>query len=618
MHDAAVLDASNMSMWVTFALILWALTLYAVEKLPVEMTSIGVLGAFMVYFHYFPATGADGENLLSAERLALGFANPALITVLALLVVGQSMVRAGVLERGARIVLAAGGGEGWLTILITLVVVLVVSGFLNNIPVVVIFIPIMEAVAARFGTSPSKVMMPLSFAAVLGGMTTLIGSGTNLLVSGALEELGEAPFSFFQFTMPGVILAAVGLAFVILVVPKLLRDRASYVESYMEADGKHFLAQITIGEGSKLIGLESKNGIFGAYPDMTLRVIEREEEPHLPPFEGITLREGDILVVSATRAAFSEALAHDPHLLVPDLQDGKEGREERWQEGERVLSEIMVKPASRMSGMNLRMIGFRHKTHCVVLGIQRRARMLRTRITEIRLEEGDVLLVQGQPEDISALRRSDDVVLLEWSAEELPALDHAKRAVLIFAGIILCAATGLLPVMVAALLGAAALVATGVLSIQMAARSLDSKIFTMIPAALAMGLAMQVTGGAAFLAQGMISILQGAPAPVVLSAFFLLIAALSNVISAKAAAVLFTPIAVGIARELNVPVEAFAVAVVFAANCAVATPIGYQTSLMVMGPGHYTFADFARGGIPLIAVLWITFSIFAPWYYGLL
>ena len=616
MHVVAV-ETNHVAMWITFALIIGALVLYAFEYLPVEITSLGVLSAFMVYFHFFPIAGADGRNLLSAERIILGFANSALITVLGLLVIGYGMVRAGILDRGARIVMAAGGERGWVTILITLVVVLVVSGFLNNIPVVVIFIPIMEAVAARYGKSPSKVMMPLSFVAVLGGMTTLIGSGTNLLVSGALEELGEKPFSFFQFVVPGVVMASVGLAFILIVVPRLLKDRASFSQNYMEADGKHFLAQITVGAGSELIGLESKNGIFGAYHDMTLRVIERGEEAYLPPFEDITLFERDVLVVSATRAALQEALAHDPHLLVPELRDGKEEEDLRWQEGDRVLTEVMVKPASRMVGQNLSMIGFRYNTHCVVLGVQRRARMMRTRITEILFEEGDILLVQGQPQDITALRRSDDVVLLEWSAEELPALDHAKRAILIFGTVIICAATGLLPVMVASLLGAAAMVATGVLSLEMAIRSLDSKIFTMIPAALSMGLAMQVTGGAAYLAQHLISVLDGAPIPVILSAFFLLVAVISNIISAKAAAVLFTPIAVGISRELNVPVEAFAVAVVFAANCAIATPIGYQTSLMVMGPGHYTFLDFARGGIPLIIVLWVAFTLFAPWYYGL-
>ena len=617
MHATAAIDPPNFAMWVTFALILGALCFYAVERIAVEVTSLAVLGAFMLFFNFYPILGADAHNLLSSERLIAGFANPALMTVLALLVIGQGMVRAGVLDRGARIVLAAGGGKGWLTIVITLVVVLVISGFLNNIPVVVIFIPIMEAVAARFGTSPSKVMMPLSFVAVLGGMTTIIGSGTNLLVSGALEELGEKPFDFFQFAVPGMVLAAAGLIFVLLFVPRLLPDRASLANQFMEIDGRHFLAQITLAENSELVGLKSEGGVFDAYPDMTLRSIQREDEAFLPPFEEVILQTGDVMVVAATRAALADAVAHDPGLLFPELQDGREDFGGRWQEGDRVLAEVMVAPVSRMAGLNLNMIGFRHKTHCVVLGMQRRARMMRTKIAKIRLEEGDVLLVQGQPDDINALRKSDDVVLLEWSAEELPALDHAKRATGIFAMVIVAAATGFLPVVAASMLGAVAMVASGVLSVRMAARALDSKIFTMIPAALAMGLAMQVTGGAQYLAQNLIDLLQGAAPAVVLSAFFLLIAGLSNIISAKAAAVLFTPIAVGIAHELGVPVEAFVVAVVFAANCAVATPIGYQTSLLVMGPGHYTFADFARGGIPLIFVLWLTFTFFAPWYYGL-
>ncbi|MGY8998976.1 MAG: SLC13 family permease [Rhodospirillales bacterium] len=382
-------------------------------------------------------------------------------------------------------------------------------------------------------------------------------------------------------------------------------------------DERHFLAQITLGDNSTLVGLSTEGAIFSAYPDITLHSIQRGDDAFLPPLEDIILQADDLLLIAATRAALADAVSHDPGLLFPVLQDGRDDGGGRWKEGNRVLAEVMVTPASRMAGLTLNMIGFRHKTHCVVLGIQRRARMMRTRITEIRLEEGDVLLVQGQPEDISALRKSDDVVLLEWSAEELPALDHAKRALGIFSFVIVGAATGFLPVVAASILGAVAMVALGVLSMPVATRALDSKIFTMIPAALAMGLTMQITGGAHYLAQNLIELLQRAAPAVVLSAFFLLIAGLSNIISAKAAAVLFTPIAVGIARELGLPVEAFAVAVVFAANSAIATPIGYQTSLLVMGPGHYTFADFARGGIPLVFVLWLTFSLFAPWYYGL-
>jgi di/tricarboxylate transporter len=554
---------------------------------------------------------------MAAPRLLAGFANPALLTVLALLIIGQGMVRTGILDRGAEIVLGLGGRRAWLTILITLVVVLGVSGFLNNIPVVVIFIPIMEAVAGRYGMSSSKVMMPLSFAAVLGGMTTLIGSGTNLLVSGALVELGEKELGFFQFTVPGLVLAGAGLLFVFLIAPHLIPARAPFTREILDGDGKQFIAQITLAEDSDLVGLASSGGLFGAYPEMTLRMIQRGREVILPPFEDITLSPGDILVVAATRMALTEALAKDPGLLIPDLGVGRDGVPGRWEEDKRMLAEVLVRPASRLAGVRVGRTGFHRDTDCNIVAVQRRTRMLRTQLDAIRLQEGDMLLVQGRPTDIRHLRRNTDVVLLEWSAAELPALDHAKRASLIFLGVISLAATGTVPVVVAALLGVAALVGTGTLPVAAAVRALDSRIFTMIPAALAMGLAMEVTGGAAFLSGKMVALLAGAAPAVVLSAFFLLVALLSNVVSAKAAAVLFTPIAVGIARQLGVPVEPFAIAVVFAANCAIATPIGYQTSLLVMGPGHYAFADYLRAGSPLIILLWVVFSLFAPWYYGL-
>jgi di/tricarboxylate transporter len=252
-----------------------------------------------------------------------------------------------------------------------------------------------------------------------------------------------------------------------------------------------------------------------------------------------------------------------------------------------------------------------------VLGIQRRSRMIRQRLTNIRLEPGDVLLVQGQPDDVAALRRHRDVVLLEWSAEELPALDHAKRATVIFLSVVALAASGAVPIVVAALTGAAALVAFGVLNVRQAFQAVDSKIVTTIASALALGLALQETGGARYLAHGLVTAFQGASPATILSLFFLLVAGLSNIISTKTAAVLFTPIAVDLAIELGVEPHVFAVAVILAANCSFASPLGYQTNLLVMGPGHYKFTDFARAGLPLIVLLWAAFSLFAPWYYGI-
>ncbi len=349
-------------------------------------------------------------------------------------------------------------------------------------------------------------------------------------------------------------------------------------------------------------------------------MILRGGESFAPPFHGFEITAGDTIVIAASRKSLLEAMCTDPGLLhpTPKQQDMMEKRvPQPWEIGERVMAEVMVTPGSNLLGWRLRQIGFHYRTNCVVLGIQRSTHIYRSRMTEVPLQAGDVLLVQGQPGDIEALRNDRDVLLMEWSTEELPALHNAKPALAIFLAVILCAASGWLPVVAAAVSGAVAMVLAGSLNVRQAMRALDSKIVTMIPAALALGAAMQDTGGAAFLARHLTETIGDAGPTAVLSGFFLLTAAIANIISSKATAVLFTPIAIGIARELGVDPHVFAVAVVFAANSAFATPIGYQTSLLVMGPGHYRFGDFARTGVPLILVLWVVFTIVAPWYYRL-
>jgi len=637
---AAATTASDFQMWVTFAVIIGAFTLYAIEKVTIEVTSLGVLSALMMFFYFFPVVDPNGVNILSAETLLSGFSNPALITVLALLVIGQGMVRTGVLDTVARFILGSCGPRSWVSIMAVLVTVIVVSGFLNNIPVVVIFIPIMQALAERFDLPPSKLMMPLSFAAILGGMTTLIGSGSNLLVNSALIGMHVKPFDFFDFTIPGLVLAGVGVVYLLVLAPIFLPKREGMAETLAgnNPDGKQYIAQVTVGEKSHLVGKKSVGGIFPALGNMTLRMVQRDEEALLPPFEDFEARIGDIFVVAATRKEIARALSRDAKGLYPDVEtatnepaiptktdeganvtvddEGESDETMPWHGGERVMAEAMVPPASRIIGQTLTLAGFRFKTRCIVLGVQRRSRMMRARLTEIRLQAGDVLLVQGTPEDVQALRGNQDILLIEWSAAELPAHHHAKPAALVLLSVILASATGLMPIVIAGLTGAAAMVGLEVLNIRQAFRAVDTKVLTMIPAALAMGTAMHATGGAHFIASGVMGMFDGAGPWMVLSMFFITLVVLTNVISSQALAVLFTPIAVDLAVSLNAPVEAFAVAVVFAANCSFASPIGYQTNLLVMAPGHYKFTDFARAGIPLILIVWAAFSLFVPWYYG--
>jgi len=333
-----------------------------------------------------------------------------------------------------------------------------------------------------------------------------------------------------------------------------------------------------------------------------------------PPYHDFIVEAGDMIVAAASRKAMSAAMSDDPGFL--EAVADEPGGEEALNKTERVMAEVMIAPASSMIGLRLRQTGFQLRTRCFVLGVQRRAHMVRSRLSEMVLEAGDVLLVQGEPDDIRALGADRNIVLMEGSAEEMPVVHHAKRAGLIFLGVVALASSGMFPVVGAALLGAVGMVLTGALKVQQATRSLDSKIVTMIPAALAMGVAMQETGGAQFLAASMTSLVAGSSPAVILSGTFMMAAVLANVIGSNACAVLFTPIAVGLAAEAGVDPHVFAIAVVFAANAGLATPIGYQTNVLVMGPGHYRFVDFIRGGAPLVLVLWLVFSLFAPWYYG--
>ena len=619
---AAGLDPAALGMWVTFVVILAALVLYTTERVPLELTSLGVICALLVFFNFAPVPDAAGTNILDPTTLLAGFANPALLTVVALLVMGEGLARTGILEAGAQMFFRYGRGHAALATGLAFVAVLVVSGFMNNTPVVVIFIPIMQALASRLSQSPTKLMMPLSFASILGGMITLIGSSTNLLVAGMLIELGEEGFSFFQFAIPGMALALVGVVYVIFACPRLLPERAD-LTSAIAGGGRQFMAEIAVHEGSRFNSMSPRGGFFPELKDMTVRAVIQNKESFFPPFEDeFTLGDGDTIIVAATRSALTEALKGEPEQLHTELGDDWERFEideghHRWQVGNQILAEAMVTPASRHVGQTLVQVGFRYKYHCVVLGIQRRSQMIRARFTDIPLEPGDVLLVQGREVDIQSLRGDPDILLLEWTAAEMPAVHHAASTLAIFLGVIGVSALGILPISIATLAGAGVMLMTGVLNVRQATRAIDRTIVMMIAAALALGSALQATGGAEFLSGLMLSAVGDESPAVVLSVFFLLVAVLANVISTKATAVLFTPIAVGIATGLSLPVEPFAVAVVFAANCSFASPIGYQTNLLIMAPGNYRFADFLRAGTPLLVIVWLVFSFVAPWHYGL-
>ena len=606
----------HLLMAATLFFVLLAILLYAWERMAMEIISVGIIGLLLVFYTIFPYLDADGNNLLRPSKILAGFSNPALITVLSLLVIGQAIVNTRSLERATQFVVGLSPKNPFFSMVFALIFVLIISAFLNNTPVVVIFIPIMQILADRFSRSASAFMMPLSFVAILGGMTTLLGSSTNLLISNSLADLGLRQFSFFEFTVPGLVLAATGFLYIVFIAPKILPNRRTLANTLIDGDGKQFLAQVTVNEDSKLIGEEAVAGIFSSLKEMTVRMILRGEHAELTPFDGFKLRSGDVLVVAATKKALTNVLATGVGVLSTEYIEKSKSRVGDGKLSQ-ILSEIMITPGSRLVGQNLEQIGFRYRVNSIVLGLLRRTRMIRTKMTEIALEAGDILLVQGSAENIESLRNHRDLIPMAWSYTDIPSPKLAMRANIIFFSVIALAATHLLPIVVAAVLGAAAVIFTGVINIRQAGRAIDRRLFLLIVSALALGTAMYETGAAAFLADIIIQLFGTSSPAVVLSAFFFLVAFLTNIISNNACAVLFTPIAVNLAETLGVDPMIFAIGLVFAANCSFVTPLGYQTNLLVIGPGHYKFNDFVKVGLPLSLLLWLVFSLFVPWYYGL-
>ncbi|MEQ8283212.1 MAG: SLC13 family permease [Parvibaculum sp.] len=612
-------------MWAVYAMVLAAVVLFSMERLTLEISALVILTALLVFFYLFPVPGPDGRNLLGTTALMSGFANPALIAVLALLVIGQGMFQTGALDGVTRTVADFGSRHPARTIFLTFLLIGFASAFLNNTPIVVMFIPVLATLAGRFGQRAPKVMMTLSFVSILGGMTTLIGSSTNLLAAGVVLNTHLPPIGIFDFVVPGVFLATIGFLYATLVVPRLVPDRAGPAQEIGGADqgsGKQYIAQIEVNAGHPLVGIGAIAGLFPPLRDMTVRMIQRGEHPILPPFEDVTLVPGDVIIIAATRQTLTASLKSGSKIFEGMLEErfaegAGNGDAPSRPGGELTLVEAVVAPGSRMIGQTIEQIAFRHQTGCIVLGVQRRSRMIRTLLNDIRLEAGDVLLVLGKSAHIQELRHNRDVLLLEWSATELPDPKLAHRALAVFGIMVATVLLGWLPIEIAAVAGAGAIIATGVLNVRQAARAIDRRIFLMVGAMLGVATALDVTGGAQAIAQASVALFSGYGVPVILSAFFLAAAITTNVLTNNATAVLFTPIAISTANQLGVDPMVFVYAVIFAANCSFATPMGYQTNLLVMGPGHYEFRDFVRAGTPLVILLWLAYSFFAPWYYGL-
>ncbi|MDE0789987.1 MAG: SLC13 family permease [Woeseiaceae bacterium] len=593
-----------------------ALILFTRDNIPLESSSLAILILLVAGFQLVPYT-KGGEVVLSPIDFFAGFGNEALIAICALMMVGKALETTGSLQSLARVVSKAWASQPVAALAITLVAGAVLSAFMNNTPIVVLLMPILVGASLRAKFPVSGVMLPMGLATIIGGMSTTIGTSTNLLVVGISRDMGMHEFSLFEWVLPVAIVGGVGLLFLWLVAPRLLPDRTPPMA---DTSPRIFSAQLHVKEGGFADGKSLSEVLAKADGSLRIDKIQRTESLFLAKLPSIVILPGDRLFVKDS----PENLKHFEQLLgatlfnISDIEHPIDEETPLKAEGQQ-LAEVVVTRGSPLHLRSLAAAKFSNSYGLLPLALHR-ARAPSSQVTGdlnlIRLRAGDVLLVQGSSEAIANLKDSGTMLVLDGTTN-LPKMDHAKRALFIMGGVIALAALGIMPIAVSALVGLGLMIATGCLGWRDAVGALSIPVIMIIVTSLALGKALMDTGMAAYLANSFVNVASGLPAPMILSAFMLLMTVMTNLVSNTAAAAIGTPIAISIAQQLGVSPEPFILAVLFGANMSFATPYGYQTNLLVMSAGGYKFSDFLRVGIPLIIIMWVGFSIVLPMLYHL-
>lgn len=575
-----------------------ALYLFTRERLPLEVTSLGLLALLTVGFALFPYPGLEPTALFS------GFGHEALIAVCALMTLGQGLVRTGALEPVGRFLARIWGKAPFLSFLATLVVGAVLSAFVNNTPIVVLLLPILISVCLRTHSSASEVLMPMGFSTLVGGMATTIGTSTNLLVVSVASDLGLERFGMFDFAVPAAIAGGVAVVYLWLIAPKLLPKRKIELE---DPSPRLFEARLLLDEHSLAVNKTLAEAKAMTSGDMNvLRV--RRGDTYLMPLPDVVLKAGDRLRVRGTPQklkAFEDALKAKLY-----SGDRPVDEEHPLDADNQMLAEIAVVQGSSLDRTNLRFARFLDRYQLAVLALHRAGRDVwkaREEIQDVILRQGDILLVQGPREQIAVLKQSTEFLVLDATVA-LPTTSKAPLALAILLAVVVLAATGVMPIAVSATAGAVLLVLTRCISMGTAIRAISPSVFFVVVASLALGSALIATRATDYITHVFLSVTADAGPTVILSGLMLLLAVLTNVVSNNAAAVIGTPIAVGIAAQLGVPPEPFVLAVLFGANMSYATPMAYKTNLLVMSAGGYAFGDFLKVGVPLTLLMWLTLT----------
>jgi len=592
-----------------------ALILFTREKIPLESSSFLVLISLTVGFEIFPFHLKEGT--LHAVDFFHGFGHEALVAVCALMIAGQGIVRTGALEPVGRVLAKLWKISPSISLLLALMVGAFISAFINNVPVVVLFLPVLLSVSMRTGVSASSVLMPMGFATILGGTSTTIGTSTNLLVVSVAADMGLRRLEMFDFLVPAAIAGSIGMVYLWLLAPKIIPKRE---QPLTDTSPRIFAAHLAILEGSSAEGKTVAEVIKMTDGAMKIKSVERGSDKFIMPLPSVMLRAGDHLIVRDTPERLKEFEKILEGTLYPDDSEDKPVDDEHpLKADDQQIAEVVVIEGSILQGRSLSAVRFADRYGLIILALHRVGKHLEKvydEIVDIRLRDGDVLLVQGPREQIASLKKGKDFLVLD-ATMDLPFARKAPLALFIMVGVVLTAALGLLPIAISAPCGALLMILTGCLKWRDATGALSAQVILIVTASLALGTALLKTGGADYLARLFVTLVGGASPIFVISGLMLLMGILTNIVSNNAAAVIGTPIAISIAAQMGQPPEPYVLAVLFGANMSYATPMAYKTNLLIMNAGKYTFNDFIRIGVPLLLIMWIVLSCLLPIIYGI-